>query len=49
MIDVDTPAALDLLRATAWAAGSTVDDVAADVLAGRLDATQLRSPERAPD
>jgi hypothetical protein len=48
-LDVDTPTALDLLRATAWSAGSTVDDVAAEVLAGRLDAATLRAPQRAPD
>jgi hypothetical protein len=48
-LDVDAPAALDRLRATAWAAGSTVDDVAADVLTGRLDPAALRTPERAPD
>jgi hypothetical protein len=47
-LDVDAAAALELLRATAWAAGSTVDDVAADVLAGRLDPTTLRTPERIP-
>lgn len=47
-LDLDTPAALDLLRATAWSAGSTVDDVAADLLTGRLDAAALRAPERAP-
>jgi hypothetical protein len=47
-LDVDAPTALDLLRATAWSAGSTVDDVAADVLTGRLDPAALRAPERAP-
>jgi hypothetical protein len=47
-LDLDAPAALDLLRATAWSAGSTVDDVAADVLTGRLEASALRTPERAP-
>jgi hypothetical protein len=47
-LDVDAPTALEQLRATAWAAGSTVDDVAADVLAGRLDPATLRAPERAP-
>lgn len=48
-LDIDAVTALDLLRATAWAAGSTVDDVAADVLAGRLDPAAMRAPERAPD
>jgi hypothetical protein len=47
-LDLDAPTALDLLRATAWSAGSTVDDVAADVLTGRLDAAALRTRERAP-
>jgi hypothetical protein len=47
-LDVGTPTALDLLRATAWSAGSTVDDVAADVLTGRLAPAALRAPERAP-
>jgi hypothetical protein len=48
-LDVDTPMALDLLRATAWSAGTTVDDVAADLLAGRLDPATVRAPERTPD
>ena len=47
-LDLDVAGALDLLRATAWSAASTVDDVAADVLTGRLDAAALRAPERAP-
>jgi hypothetical protein len=47
-LDVDATTALDLLRATAWSAGSTVDDVAADLLEGRLDPAALSAPERAP-
>jgi hypothetical protein len=40
--DVDAPQALDLLRAAAWSAGRTVDDLAADVLADRVDLAGLR-------
>ncbi|MGY1822656.1 GAF domain-containing protein [Geodermatophilus sp. SYSU D00079] len=45
-LDVGSPVALDLLRATAWSAGRSVDDLAADVVAGRLDPASLRP---APD
>lgn len=45
---VATPAALDVLRATARAAGRTVDDVAGDVIAGRLDPADLRRPDGLP-
>ncbi|WP_029431640.1 ANTAR domain-containing protein [Blastococcus sp. URHD0036] len=41
----DTRGALDLLRAAAYAAGRSVDDVAADVLSGRVEATALELPE----
>jgi hypothetical protein len=46
-LDVEEAAALAGLRATAYAAGRLVDDVAADLLAGRLPATDLELP--APD
>ena len=39
---VDLRAALDLLRSAARATGRTVDDLAEDVLAGRLDPAGLR-------
>jgi hypothetical protein len=35
-LEVSAPAALDLLRGAAYGAGRTVDDVAEDLLAGRL-------------
>jgi hypothetical protein len=41
-LDVDRPVALDLLRAHALATGRSVDEVAADVLADRLDVEALR-------
>jgi hypothetical protein len=41
-LDIGTPVALDLLRAAAWSAGQSVDDLAADVVADRLDAAALR-------
>jgi hypothetical protein len=44
-LDVAQPVALALLRATAYASNGTVDDVAADVLEGRLDPKELRPPE----
>jgi hypothetical protein len=47
--DLDAAPALDLLRHTARASGRTVDDVAADLLAGTLEPDALRAPERAPD
>ena len=40
----DTRGALDLLRAAAYAAGRPVDDVAADLLSGRLYALALAPP-----
>lgn len=45
---LSTPAALDLLRRAARAADRTVDDVAADVLAGRLDPAGLGRPGGPP-
>jgi hypothetical protein len=41
-LDVDGPLAVDLLRSYALATGRDIDDVAADVLVGRLDAEALR-------
>ena len=41
-LDVEGPTALDLLRAHALASHRTVDEVAADVLADRLDVEALR-------
>ncbi|MGY1639294.1 GAF domain-containing protein [Geodermatophilus sp. SYSU D00742] len=43
-----TPAALALLRAAAWSAGRSVDDLAADVVAGRLDPATLRPDDADP-
>jgi hypothetical protein len=43
-----TPAALDVLRAAAQAVGRTVDDLAGDVVAGRLDPAALRHPDGLP-
>jgi hypothetical protein len=40
--DAPAPAALDLLRSAAQATGRTVDDLAGDLLAGRLDPADLR-------
>lgn len=40
-LGVGATTALDLLRGAAYAAGRTVDDVAADLLSGRLDAGDL--------
>jgi hypothetical protein len=47
-LEVEPPTALELLRATARATDSTVDDVAADLLDGRLVPAALHAPERAP-
>src|SRR4051812_17534846 len=43
-LDVEAPAALASLRATAQASGRFVDDVAADLLAGRLTIGELHLP-----
>jgi GAF domain-containing protein len=43
--DVPQDVALALLRATAYASSRTVDDVADDVLADRLDPQELRAPD----
>jgi hypothetical protein len=45
---VATPAALELLRATARATGRTVDDLAGDIASGRLDPGALRHPDDLP-
>ena len=42
------PAALDELRSAARAAGRTVDDVAEDVVAGRVGPDNLRPPDGLP-
>ena len=47
-LQMEPATALELLRATARATGSTVDDVAADLLSGRLVPAGLLAPERAP-
>ena len=44
-LDIGIPAALDLLRASAYANGRTLEDVAADLLAGRLGTAGLRRGE----
>jgi hypothetical protein len=41
-LSLSAPAALDLMRAHAYGADTSVDDVAADLLAGRLDPAELR-------
>jgi hypothetical protein len=45
---LSAPAALDVLRSTARAAGRTVDDLASDVLAGRVDPAGLEQPNGRP-
>ena len=40
-LELSAPDALTLLRAHAYAAGGTVDDVAEDLLSGRLPAAEL--------
>jgi hypothetical protein len=45
-LDSDAPPALELLRTTARETGRTVDEVAADLLSGRLDPAGLRTRER---
>ena len=46
--DTTAPAALDVLRAAAARTGRTVDDLAGDVVAGRLDPTVLPAPDDLP-
>jgi hypothetical protein len=41
-LDVATPTALALMRAAAYAAGRTVDEIADDLLTARLDAAAMR-------
>ena len=45
VLDRTTPEALEVLRAAARGAGSTVDDLAGEIVAGRLDPADLRVPE----
>jgi hypothetical protein len=47
-LDVEASAALDLMRAAAWAGDRTVDDVAADLLTARMSPEALRGRGR-PD
>ena len=44
-LEIAAPAALRLLRGHAYGRGRTVDDVAADLLAGRLHPTELRGKD----
>jgi hypothetical protein len=44
-LDVPQEVALSLLRATAYASNGTVDDVAADLLDGRLDPRELHAAD----
>ncbi|MGK5110953.1 MULTISPECIES: GAF domain-containing protein [unclassified Geodermatophilus] len=41
--DVDAPTALDLLRAAAWSSDRSVDELAEDVVHGRVDPAHLRA------
>jgi hypothetical protein len=43
-LELDAAAALAIVRATAYATDRTVDDVAADVLDGRVKPDELRAP-----
>jgi hypothetical protein len=43
-LELDAAAALAVVRATAYATDQTVDDVAADVLDGRVKPDELRAP-----
>jgi hypothetical protein len=43
-LELEAATALAVLRATAYATGRTVDDVAVDLLEGRLDPTELKPP-----
>jgi hypothetical protein len=45
-LGIDTPAALALMRARAYGTDRSVDDVTADLLAGRLRAADLHPGER---
>ena len=44
-LELTAPAALALLRMHAYGSGRSVDDVAADLLAGRLQPAQLREKD----
>ena len=43
-LELDAPAVLALMRGHAYAAGRSVDEVADDLLAGRLDPEEFRQP-----
>jgi hypothetical protein len=45
---LDTPDALEVVRAAAVSSGRSVDDVAGDLLTGTLEPHALQEPERAP-
>jgi hypothetical protein len=45
-LDLEPQTALDLMRAAAWAGDRTVDEVAAELLSGRMTADDLRGPGR---
>jgi hypothetical protein len=47
-LEIDTPAALALMRGMAYGSGRTLEDVADDLLSGRLRAADLRAGERTP-
>ncbi|MGY1804272.1 GAF domain-containing protein [Blastococcus sp. SYSU D00922] len=44
-LELDAPAALDLMRARAYGAGRTIEDVATDLLSGTLRAADLLAPD----
>jgi hypothetical protein len=46
-LEISTPGALELFRANAYGRGLTVDDVAEELLSGRLNAKELASGEAA--
>jgi hypothetical protein len=48
-LGIGAPGALALLRARAYGEGRSVDDVAADLLSGRLRAVELGDGEVAAD
>lgn len=47
-LDVGSPTALALMRAAAYSAGRTVDEIADDLLTARVDAGSLRAADDAP-
>jgi hypothetical protein len=46
-LGLDVVDTLTVLRAHAFATGRVVDDVADDIVEGRLDPAELRDPDRA--